>query len=75
MSTRDRIEFWEGEHLMFGMDSSFAPAEGELVNIKKRTYRVIGRSFTVDHADDFAERQIRCNVILEFVSDSHGSPN
>ena len=61
----DRLEIWLGETLMLALDSSFAPDEGDLINIKSVTYRVIGRSFTVDRADDVFERQIRCNVIVE----------
>lgn len=65
MSRPDRIEFWIADKVLLALDSSFAPAEGELINIKRVTYRVVGRSFTVDQADDLALRQIRCNVILE----------
>lgn len=65
MNKPDILEIWLGEDLLLRVDSSFAPMEGELINIKKVTYRVVGRSFTVDHADDVFERQVRCNIIVE----------
>lgn len=65
MNRPDVIEMWVGERTLLRVNSSFAPSEGELINIQKRTYRVVGRSFTVDHADDPFQTQVRCNVILE----------
>ena len=67
MSKPDRLEIWLGDRLMMAVDSSLAPAEGELINIRKVTYRVVGRSFSIDHADDPYSRQVRCNVIVEEV--------
>jgi hypothetical protein len=69
MSKSDRLEIWVGKALMLAIDSSFAPLEGELINIKRVTYRVVGRSFTIDQADDSFERQVRCNVIVEPATD------
>lgn len=60
----DRIEFWIGKSILLAIDSSFAPVDGDLINIQKITYRVIGRSFTVDYANT-PQRQMRCKVILE----------
>lgn len=60
----DRLEIWEGEALIFSMDSSFAPNEGDLINIKKTTYRIVGRSFTIDYAGEVGQC-IRCNIIVE----------
>ena len=74
MSKPDRLEIWLGDSLLLGVDSSFAPQEGELINIKNVTYLVVGRSFAVDHADDFAERQVRCNVIVEPEPEDRRSP-
>lgn len=68
MNKPDRLEIWLGDALMLALDSSFTPEEGELINIKRVTYRVVGRSFTVDQSDDPFERQIRCNVIVELAS-------
>jgi hypothetical protein len=63
----DRIEFYlEGKQQPFlSLDSSFAPTEGDLINIEKVTYEVLGRSFTVDQAADIRLRSIRCNVIVK----------
>ena len=61
----DRLEIWLGDKLMFGADSSYAPQENELINIRKITYRVVDRSFTVDHADEMHDRQVRCKIIVE----------
>jgi hypothetical protein len=64
--TSDRLEFYHnGKPQPFlTLDSSFQPNDGDLVNIRKATYKVIGRSFTVDSAGT-REVSIRCNVILE----------
>lgn len=61
----DTIEFYllGSPTPMFSIRSSFAPSEGEYVNIKGATYVVRGRSYTVDNSDQ-VERSIRCNVIL-----------
>jgi len=63
----DKLEFYlEDKQMPFlTLDSSFQPNDGDLVNIKGVTYEVLGRSFTVDHADKMAERSIRCNVIVK----------
>lgn len=63
----DTIEFYhDGEkNPFFSLLSSFQPNDGDLMNIRGVTYRVIGRSFTVDHLGDLALQKIRCNVILE----------
>ncbi len=62
----DKLEFYlDGKQNAFlTLDSSFQPNDGDLVNIQKVTYKVIGRSFTVDHAGKL-DKSIRCNVIVE----------
>lgn len=67
MNKPDILEVWLGDALLLRADSSFAPMEGELINISRTTYRIVGRSFTIDHADDPFERQVRCNIIVEKV--------
>lgn len=64
MNKPDRLEIWVDKDLLLAADSSFAPNDGDLININKITYTVVGRSFTVDYADDPFERQVRCNVIV-----------
>lgn len=61
---RDGIEFHLGERVLLSMESSHAPDRGDLVNIRKVTYRVIGRTYTVDHADEPRERQMVCVINL-----------
>ena len=60
----DQIEFHLGDGMILAMASSHAPDRGELVNIRKTTYRVIGRTFTVDYADDARQRAMVCIVNL-----------
>lgn len=72
MSRPDRLEVWLGEGLLLALDSSFAPDEGDLINIKGQTYRIVGRSFTIDRSDDPFERQVRCNVIVELAEPTEG---
>lgn len=61
----DRIEFYEdGVATPFlWIESSFQPADGDLISILGKTWEVIGRSFSVDYADR-THRQMRCNVIV-----------
>ncbi len=63
----DTVEFYEDGHQrpFLIVNSSFQPNDDDLVNIKKQTWKVIGRSFTVDYADDFQNRKMRCVVIVE----------
>jgi hypothetical protein len=63
----DKIEFFLGNSALpfLTMESSFQPNDGDKINIKGVTYEVLGRSFTVDHADDIRQRSIRCNVIVK----------
>jgi hypothetical protein len=65
MSLPDGIEFHVGERILLSMESGHAPDRGDLVNIRKVTYRVIGRTYTVDHADEARERQMVCVINLE----------
>lgn len=46
------------------MKSSFAPLEGDLLSIRGRTWEVLGRSFSVDNANE-QHSSIRCNVIVK----------
>jgi hypothetical protein len=66
---KTRVEFYLNSRNSYfcGVDAEFQPNDGDLVNIRKVTYKVIGRSFTVDHADDINECRMRCNVIVEEV--------
>ncbi len=64
----DRVEFYLDKKAQpfCSVASSFQPNDGDLVNIKKVTYVVLGRSFTVD-TDGFGLTKMRCNVIVEKV--------
>jgi hypothetical protein len=61
----DIIEFYVDDHLVTAVKSSFAPDIGEKVNIMKQTYEVIGRTYTVDYAN---ERFAHCNCIVNLRS-------
>lgn len=65
----DVVEIWIGESIIHRQKSSFAPMEGELLNMRGITYRVIGRSFTIDQADNPRLAQMRCNLIVEPTED------
>lgn len=62
----DSVEFYVKDRQMpfLTVSSSFQPNDDDLINIKKKTWRVIGRSFTVDNSDS-SEKSMRCNVIVE----------
>jgi hypothetical protein len=62
----DTVEFYRDKsaYPFLTIESSFAPVKGDLVNIIGQTWKVLGRSFTVDHGDDPMRRAMRCNVIV-----------
>ena len=62
----DTVEFYrEDSYYPFAsVDSSFAPNEGDLISIIGETWEVIGRSFSVDNANDPRCKAMRCNVIV-----------
>ena len=63
---KDSIEFYLNDSLrpFLIINSSFQPEEGDLVNINNITYKVIGRSFTIDYSET-PGRAIRCNLIVD----------
>lgn len=66
MARPDAIEFHVGNRCILEIDSSHAPDRGDKVNINKRTYKVIGRSYTIDHAyDGPALQKVYCIINLE----------
>lgn len=62
----DTLEFFEADSQrpFLIVDSSLRPSEGELVNIRGETWKIVGVSFAVDYADEINERKMRCNVIV-----------
>jgi len=60
----DSIEFYlEGAvKYISRVESSMVPPVGSLVSIRAKTYEVLGFTFAVDHADEFMETAMRCNV-------------
>ena len=62
---KDAIEFHHDDRVLLLVESSHAPDRGDLVNIRKQTYRVIGRTYTVDHADEAHLQQVVCVINLE----------
>lgn len=67
----NKVEFYRGasQNPFCTIEAEFQPNDGDLVNISSVTYQVTGRSFTMDHADSFTERSMRCNVIVEKVDE------
>jgi hypothetical protein len=67
---KNSVEFYLGAAYMpfCTVNAEFQPNDGDFVNIAKVTYKVTGRSFTVDHADSFTGRSMRCNVMVEKVT-------
>lgn len=62
----DTVEFYEdGKSRPFLIvDSAFQPNDGDQISIKGATYKVLGRSYSVDYADDSRQKAMRCNVIV-----------
>lgn len=65
MGVPDAIEFHLGPRTLLAMESSHAPDRGDLINIAKVTYRVIGRTYTVDNSENLRLRQMVCVVNLK----------
>jgi len=61
----DKIEFHMGGAVIAWADSSHAPDRGDKVNIRKQTYKVLGRTYTLDYADDARQRSVVCVLNLE----------
>lgn len=61
-----RIEFYLfGGGMLASTTASAVPVEGEFINIKKITYRVVSRTWALDDADDPRVRRLRANIDLE----------
>lgn len=63
---KDSVEFYLGAnpHPFVAVQASFQPNDGDLVNIKGQTYKVLGRSFCVDYSGT-PNAVMRCVVIVE----------
>lgn len=65
MSQPDAIEFFCADRLVTRAESSHAPDRGDGINIRGQNYRVIGRTYTVDYADDPNLRSVTCVLTME----------
>lgn len=62
-----KIEFYIGDadkHIAV-LDDGAVPRKGELVGIRRVTYRVRAVTWAVDHADDVMAAKLRANVVLQ----------
>lgn len=64
MVNRDTIEFYEENNLVAWVASSMIPMVGDKISIRKKTWQVAGVSFSLDHAEEYVETAMRCNVQL-----------
>jgi len=62
----DTVEFYENgkQRPFLIVDSAFQPNDDDLISIKGKTYKVLGRSFSVDYVGE-PLKAMRCNVIVE----------
>ena len=56
----DEIEIYASGGLIASVSSSFAPEREEIINIRSVNYRVIGRTFTIDHFDESGRKSVVC---------------
>jgi hypothetical protein len=65
----DRIEFYDEKtgKLVASVKSSMVPTVGKRISIRKQTWEVERVTFALDHADDPALKNMRCNVDLSKV--------
>lgn len=61
------VEFYLGHAggLIAAVDSGAVPREGEMVNIRKTTYKVLRVTWAVDDADSPNMARLRANVELD----------
>ncbi|HZX79909.1 MAG TPA: hypothetical protein VFE72_03015 [Lysobacter sp.] len=71
MRNRDVIEFYRpgSHHHLAVVDSSMRLEVGDLISIRKKTWKVVFVSYAVDHADDVIASRMRQNVTLEEAPD------
>lgn len=65
---RTRLEFYRADRiseLIAALNSEHVPAEGALVNIRKKTWRVTRITYAVDNADSARSARLRACVELE----------
>ena len=62
MSRPDRLEVWQDNKMIAMVDSSHQPNTGDYLNFLGQSYKVISRWYNIDHYDDFALTQVRCNI-------------
>lgn len=60
----DRMEVVCDGVCVFAGETSHSPEPGELINIRKLTYQVLGRTFTVDYVDE-RHVQVVCYLNVE----------
>ena len=58
---KDMLEFYVGKRCICALESSHAPDRGDMVNINKITYKVTGRTYTIDYV---GERNVHANCII-----------
>lgn len=61
-----RIEFYDGDAAghMAVVEDGAVPRVGDLVSVRKVTWRVVAVTWAVDHADDWALTKLRANVSM-----------
>jgi hypothetical protein len=64
----DVVEYYLDDKLFIRLFSSITPEVGEKINIGKKIYEVVCRSYCVDYSERVIyERQMRCNVEIAVV--------
>lgn len=61
----DTIEFYRNgstDKYFARVESSMPPQIGDFISIRGEVYEVVNRSFCVDHADEFHQTAMRCNI-------------
>lgn len=63
--SHDRVEIFVDGSSVSVLESSIVPTPKSLVCLRGETYTVHHVSYTIDYADDFAQRQMVARVWLE----------
>lgn len=47
------------------VEAEYCPDVGEKISIRRKTWKVVSRSWALDHSDDIRQRRLRVNLNCE----------
>lgn len=67
-------DLWEvylegGSRCIFRGETGYVPDRGDIINLRKKNYRVIGRTFTIDNSANALLSQVICVLNVKEVEE------